>query len=100
MRKTGPEPRQVLEEYERGVAFKSGLNLYETVRNNENFYVGKQWEGVQSNGLPTPVFNFIKRIVLFLVASTAASPETEKRCSSPMDWMPREYVAAPDVAMT
>lgn len=31
----------------------------------------KQWEGVQSNGLPTPVFNFIKRIILYVVASTA-----------------------------
>ena len=71
MTRAGADPRQVREEYERGVDFNTGLNLYETVRNNENFYVGKQWEGVQSNGLPTPVFNFIKRIVLFLVASTA-----------------------------
>lgn len=29
----------------------------------------KQWEGVQSNGLPTPVFNFLKRVTLFQVAS-------------------------------
>ena len=29
----------------------------------------KQWEGVQSNGLPTPVFNFLKRGVLFSVAN-------------------------------
>lgn len=29
----------------------------------------KQWEGVQSNGLPTPTFNFIKRVVGFIVAS-------------------------------
>ena len=64
-------PQKVWGEYEKGVEFKNQLNLYETVRCNENFYIGKQWEGVQSNGLPTPVFNFIKRIVLFLVASTA-----------------------------
>lgn len=62
---------QVWNEYEKGVAFNTGINLYDTVRANENFYIGKQWEGVQSNGLPTPVFNFIKRIVLFVVASTA-----------------------------
>ena len=62
---------RVWTEYEKGVNFKQQLDLYDTVKNNENFYVGKQWEGVQSNGLPTPVFNFIKRIVLFLVASTA-----------------------------
>ena len=29
----------------------------------------KQWEGVQANGLPTPVFNFLKRVTLFSVAS-------------------------------
>lgn len=29
----------------------------------------KQWEGVKSNGLPTPVFNFLKRVTLFQVAS-------------------------------
>ena len=32
----------------------------------------KQWEGVQANGLPTPVFNFLKRVTLFTVASTVS----------------------------
>lgn len=64
-------PEKVWQEYEKGISFKSGLNLFDTVKSNEDFYIGKQWEGVQSNGLPTPVFNFIKRIVLFLVASVA-----------------------------
>lgn len=62
---------KVWAQYEKGVQFKQGLNLYDTVKVNEDFYLGKQWEGVQSNGLPTPVFNFIKRIILFLVASSA-----------------------------
>ena len=60
-KKTGPE--NVWEEFESACTFKAGLNLYENVQANENFYIGKQWEGVQSNGLPTPVFNFIKRVV-------------------------------------
>lgn len=64
--------KRVWNEYEKGVTFKQQLDLYETVKVNEDFYIGKQWEGVQSNGLPTPVFNYIKRIVLYLVASTAA----------------------------
>ena len=64
-------PSKVWKEYEKGISFKQQLNLYDTVKVNEDFYVGKQWEGVQSNGLPTPVFNFIRRIILFLVASTA-----------------------------
>lgn len=56
--------------------------MYDTVRSNEDFYIGKQWEGVQSNGLPTPVFNFIKRIILFLVAST--STDNIKMSASPL----------------
>lgn len=71
MEKREQTPERVWEEYVRGISFKEQLDLYDTVKVNEDFYVGKQWEGVQSNGLPTPVFNFIKRIVLFLVASTA-----------------------------
>ena len=31
----------------------------------------KQWVGVRSNGLPTPVFNFLKRVVLFSVANVS-----------------------------
>lgn len=75
-------PQKIWAEYNKGLDFKSQLDLYETVKNNENFYIGRQWEGVQSNGLPTPVFNFIKRIILFLVASTAA--DNIKLAASPM----------------
>ena len=55
--------------YEKGLDFNRQLNLDEKVRTNENFYVGAQWEGVQANGLPTPVFNFMKRVVGFIVAT-------------------------------
>lgn len=75
-------PESVWDEYERDCAFKNQLNLYDTVEANENFYIGKQWEGVQANGLPTPVFNFIKRIVLFLVASIAT--DNLKMAASPL----------------
>ncbi|NCB63438.1 MAG: hypothetical protein EOM52_07455 [Clostridia bacterium] len=75
-------PERVWRDYEQGTSFKTRINLYDTVENNENFYIGKQWEGVQSNGLPTPTFNFIKRIVLFLVASTAT--DNLKLSASPL----------------
>ena len=55
--------------YEKGLSFNRQINLDETVKANENFYIGKQWEGVQANGLPTPVFNFLKRVVGFIVAT-------------------------------
>lgn len=55
--------------YQKSVDFKTGLNIYDTVNVNENFFIGKQWEGVESNGLPTPTFNIIKRVVSFITAT-------------------------------
>ncbi len=64
-------PDAVNAEYEAGLSFNQGIDLYDCVQTNENFFIGKQWEGVQSNGLPTPVFNFLKRVVLFSVANVS-----------------------------
>ena len=55
--------------YQRALDFNNYIELDDTVEANENFYIGKQWEGVQSNGLPTPVYNFIKRVVGFITAT-------------------------------
>lgn len=60
---------QIYAEYRKGLAFNSSIGLDGTVKVNEDFFIGKQWEGVDANGLPTPVFNFLKRVVLFTVAS-------------------------------
>ncbi|MPM15671.1 hypothetical protein SDC9_62042 [bioreactor metagenome] len=75
-------PEKIWQEYQKGIDFKTQLNLYDTVEANENFYIGKQWEGVTSNGLPTPTFNFVRRIVLYLIASTAT--DNLKLSSSPL----------------
>lgn len=55
--------------YLRCLDFNASIDLNETVRANENFFIGKQWEGVVSNGLPTPVFNILKRVASFIVAT-------------------------------
>lgn len=55
--------------YNGGQLFNTQINLDDTVRVNENFFVGKQWEGVKANGLPTPTFNILKRVVGFTVAT-------------------------------
>jgi hypothetical protein len=60
---------EIRRRYRDGLAFHDSIRLTETVEANENFYIGKQWEGVKSNGLPTPVFNFLKQIVQHQVAS-------------------------------
>ena len=64
-------PQRVSKEYDAAIKFNNGIDLYDCVQTNENFFIGKQWEGVQANGLPTPVFNFLKRVVLFSVANVS-----------------------------
>ena len=55
--------------YRRGLDFNNQINLEETVKSNQNFAIGKQWEGVNANGLPQPVFNILKRVTGFIIAS-------------------------------
>ena len=64
-----PDPHSAWNLYEKGLLFNQQINLDDTIRSNRNFFIGKQWEGVQANGLPTPVFNILKRVVGFIVAS-------------------------------
>lgn len=66
-------PEMVAKRYDKGVTFNTQINLYDTVTENENFFIGKQWEGVEANGLPTPVFNFLKRVTLFQIATISSN---------------------------
>ena len=81
-----PGAEQVYRLYTKGVNFKEEIGLYDTVENNENFFIGKQWEGVEANGNPTPTFNFLKRVTLFQVA-TVSSDEIAMQ-ASPMAGSP------------
>ena len=71
MKEFREDPHFVSSEYDAGLRFNDGIDLYDCVKTNENFFIGKQWEGVVANGLPTPVFNFLKRVVLFSVANVS-----------------------------
>jgi hypothetical protein len=59
--------------YEDGKNYLRKINHYETVNKNFRFYSGDQWHGVQSNGLPTPVFNFIKRVIDYKISSVMSN---------------------------
>lgn len=77
-----PDPETAWRLYQKGVDFKRGLNLYDCVKTNENFFIGKQWEGINANGLPTPTFNIIKRVVSFITATITS--DNIKVTASPM----------------
>ena len=60
---------KIYKQFQKGLDFNNRIDLCDNVETSENFFIGRQWEGVQSNGLPTPVFNFLKHIVLHQVAN-------------------------------
>lgn len=39
-------PEQVWREYQRGVDYNNRIDLYDRVKTNENFFIGRQWEGL------------------------------------------------------
>lgn len=64
-----PTGEDIQKRFEKCFEFNSQIGLYDTVQVNEDFFIGNQWQGVESNGLPTPTFNFLKQVVLFQVAT-------------------------------
>ena len=65
---------QTWDRYEAGKDYKRRIGLYSAVRENERFYRGDQWYGVNSNGLPKPVFNIIKRFIDYMISSVVQQP--------------------------
>lgn len=55
--------------YQKSKNYKYNIGLYENCNQNELFYAGDQWNGVVSNGLPTPVFNIFKRVINYFISA-------------------------------
>lgn len=51
-------------------------NYYETVKANTEFFSGNQWLNAEIKSLPKPVFNILKRVITYQVASLCASKTT------------------------
>lgn len=64
-----PSCEEIQKRFEKCFSFNQQIGLYDTVQINEDFFIGNQWQGVESNGLPTPVFNLLKQVVLFQVST-------------------------------
>ncbi len=65
---TKQTPAQIWQEYQKGVSYNTRINLYEQVKKNENFYIGKQWEGLNAPDLNKPVVNVLKRVVSYFIS--------------------------------
>lgn len=64
-----PTLEEILKRYDKGYGFNQAIGLYDKVKVNEDFFIGNQWEGVVSNGLPTPTYNMFKRVINFQVST-------------------------------
>lgn len=71
--KAKTDPQSIWEQYQQGRRYKEAINLYEDVRLNENFYLGRQWEGLNAPDLPKPVLNFLKRVVTYVIATISSN---------------------------
>lgn len=72
-KKTKNNLTKAWEQYERGKEYKRRIGLYETIKANERFYRGEQWQYGEGKNLPHPVFNIIGRVVNYLVCSVCSS---------------------------
>ncbi|MBQ2742906.1 MAG: hypothetical protein IJF32_08885 [Oscillospiraceae bacterium] len=59
---------EIWAEFEKGKTYNKSIDLYENVKKCENFYIGKQWEGLNAPDLPKPVLNVTKRVVSYFIA--------------------------------
>ena len=68
-KQTIPTLEEILKRYDKGYGFNQAIGLYDQVKVNEDFFIGNQWVGVESNGLPTPTYNMFKRVINFQVST-------------------------------
>jgi len=61
-------PSKVWQEYQGGIQYNNALYLYENVKKQENFYLGRQWEGLNAPDLEQPVLNFLGRVVNYFIS--------------------------------
>lgn len=57
---------KIWDEYLSGENYHQQIGLHEIVKQNENFYNGDQWEGVNAPDLEKPVINIFKRAVTYM----------------------------------
>ena len=63
-----PSPAAIWRKYERDRDYKRSIGLYDRVRRNEAFYLGRQWEGLRVQSLDPLIFNVLRRCVNLFVS--------------------------------
>ena len=62
---------EIWNKYQEGVKYKTSINLYETVDENEEFFVSRQWGELVKTApdMDKPVVNFLQRVVSYFVSN-------------------------------
>lgn len=60
--------KEIFEKYQNDTKYKANLGLYEKVEQQENFFIGRQWEGLNAPDLEKPVINVTKRVTNYLIS--------------------------------
>ena len=81
--------KKAWQQYEAGKAYKRRIGLYETIRRNERFYRGDQWQNGEGADLPRPVFNVIRRIMDYLICSVASTNLTVRFTDDSLPYLDR-----------
>ena len=58
----------IWQEYQKDLSYKNSLNLFDKTKQHHNFFLGRQWEGLDAPDLEKPVLNFVKRVVNYLMS--------------------------------
>ena len=58
----------VWQEYQKDMRYKLELDLFDKTKQHHNFFLGRQWEGLNAPDLEKPVLNFVKRVVNYLIS--------------------------------
>ena len=61
-------PESVWQEYQNGVDYNNCIDLYDRVKTNENFFIGRQWEGLNVTTLDPLIFNVLRRVVNLFIS--------------------------------
>lgn len=70
------ECTEIWRKYERGIDYHRQIRLLDRTDKNHRFYLGDQWYGANTGGETLPIFNFIKPIVKYKVATVSQNTMT------------------------
>ncbi|MBQ7283313.1 MAG: phage portal protein [Oscillospiraceae bacterium] len=63
----------IWQEYQKDLSYKNSIDLFEKTKQHQNFFLGRQWEGLNAPDLEKPVLNFVKRVVNYLISTLMVS---------------------------